>query len=109
MGNRCGFPNKNMMNLAHPSSTGSASKAAKLILHTVAIFFISGYDPLGVASDARINIFSRWKVFYLITNHSKQTCIFGYPLYAFTFFFFAKFCQPHPHTKKKKKKKKKKS
>merc|ERR1711936_552077 len=38
--NRCGFLNKSMTNLAHPSSTGSASKAAKPILPTAAIFFI---------------------------------------------------------------------
>merc|ERR1711936_987860 len=38
--NKCGFLNKSMTNLAHPSSTGSASKAAKPILPTAAIFFI---------------------------------------------------------------------
>merc|ERR1712223_925007 len=105
LSNKCGFPNKNMMNLAHLLSTGSASKAAKPILPTAAIFFISGlHHPQGVSwspEPPRNNIFPLRTVFYLITNHSKQTCIFGYPLYAFTFFFSQNFLSaPNQHPRK---------
>merc|ERR1712242_207844 len=91
-----------MGNLAHLLSTGSASKAAKPILPTAAIFFHFRPPPppggILVAGAPRNNIFPLRTVFYLITNHSKQTCIFGYPLYAFTFFFFRKILSaPPPH------------
>merc|ERR1711988_203980 len=91
---------KNMTNLAHPSSTGSASKAAKLILPTVAIFFISGYDPLGVASEAPHQHFLSLES-VLFNNKSFQTNLhFWISFICIYFLFFRKiFCQPpnqHP-------------
>merc|ERR1712048_557289 len=90
--NKCGFLNKSMTNLAHPSSTGSASKAAKPILPTAAIFFIPPrFDEIFFRhSSPRNNIFPLRTVFYLITNHSIKTCIFWISficIYFFLFFF----------------------
>merc|ERR1739848_831190 len=117
--NRCGFLNKSMTNLAHPSSTGSASKAAKPILPTAAIFFIPPrFDEIFFVTAPRNNIFPLRTVFYLITNHSIKTCIFWISficIYFFLFFFRSKILSknkplfpPPQHSKKKKKKKKKK-
>ena len=97
LSNKCGFPNKNMMNLAHPSSTGSASKAAKLILPTVAIFFISGYDPLGVASEAPHQHFLSFES-VLFNNKSFQTNLhFWISFICIYFLFFSQnFVSPTP-------------
>merc|ERR1711874_584961 len=83
--NRCGSPSRSMMSLAHPSCTGSASKAATLILPTAAIF-----PPAATFSRSST-------VFYLITNHSNIQLAFldiNHSSRCVYFFFSQNFCQP---------------
>merc|ERR1712025_973313 len=82
--NRCGSPSRSLMSLAHPSCTGSASKAATLILPTAAIF-----PPAATFSRSST-------VFYLITNHSNIQLAFldiNHSSRCVYFFFSQNFCQ----------------
>jgi len=87
-----------MTNLAHPSSTGSASKAAKPILPTVAIFFISGVHPLGV--DRRTPTpqqhFSTSSDCVLFNNKSFQTNLHFWISFICIYFFFSQKFSPPP-------------
>merc|ERR1712048_76929 len=97
--NKCGFLNKSMTNLAHPSSTGSASKAAKPILPTAAIFFIPPrFDEIFFSSQLPPQQHFPSSDSVLFNNKSfHQNLHFLDILYMHLlfpiFFFAAKFCQ----------------